>query len=280
MLDHRTQGRTIRRSRLIGLDTLAPPDPRLINALVEMAATTPDLSFVAPSELVGTTDVQRPPGGDPLTLPDVAGPDLTARVANIEAAKLSLVSSASMLIDGDARTTVWIDQLDALLANDVTDAESTALIDQLLAESAEIRTGIVPPVPFTFTLTGRSDSIPIRIGNTSSEGLRVIVRLSSAKLTFPQNDRVVVLRANDTTDIEMPVRARSNGTTPISVQLLTPLGEPLGEPVTFTARVNSLAGLGQLLTGAFVLTLATWWIANWRQRRSRLTTVTEPEPDQ
>jgi hypothetical protein len=50
--------------------------------------------------------------------------------------------------------------------------------------------------------------------------------------------------------------------------LLTPLGDPLGEPVVLTSRVNALTGLGQVLTGAFIVLLGTWWFANWHKRRT------------
>ncbi len=268
VLDHRSQGRTVRRSKLIGLDDLAPPDPRLINAFVAMAATTPDIDVVAPTALVGTTDTQRAPGGTPLVLPDVAGPDLTARLATVEATKLSLISTASMLSDDDGRLPIWLEQLDVLLSNGVSDAEATAVIDGVAAEASDIKSALALPEPFTFTLTGRSDNIPLRLTNNGEERVKVMVRLTSSKLTFPENDEVVSLRANDSTDIQVPVRARSNGTSPVSIQLLTPIGEPLGDPVALTARVNSLTGLGQVLTGGLLLMLGTWWFANWRKRRA------------
>jgi hypothetical protein len=272
ILDHRSQGRTVRRSKLIGLDDLAPPDPRLINAFVAMATTTPDIDVVAPTALVGTTDTQRAPGGTPLVLPDVAGPDLTARLATIEATTLNLISTASMLDDGDERLPIWLEQLDVLLSNGVSDAAATAVIEGVAAEASDIRSALTLPNPFTFTLTGRSDNIPLRLTNNSDERLNVMVQLTSAKLTFPENNRIISLRANDSTDIQVPVRARSNGTSPVSIQLLTPVGEPLGDPVSLTARVNSLTGLGQVLTGGLLLMLGAWWFASWRKRRA------DPEP--
>ena len=154
-----------------------------------------------------------------------------------------------------------------LLSNGVSDIEATAVIDEVEAETTDIKSALALPDPFTFTLTGRSDNIPLRLTNNGDERLNVMVRLTSSKLTFPDNDRVVSLRANDSTDIQVPVRARSNGTSPVSIQLLTPVGEPLGDPVSLTARVNSLTGLGQILTGGFLLMLGAWWFASWRKRR-------------
>ena len=49
--------------------------------------------------------------------------------------------------------------------------------------------------------------------------------------------------------------------------MLTPSGSVIGEPIVLTARVNALSGLGQLLTGAALLVLATWWFSHFRRKR-------------
>jgi len=75
----------------------------------------------------------------------------------------------------------------------------------------------------------------------------------------------------------------------VTVEILTPLEQrPLIEPVRLTSRVNSLTGLGRLLTAALVLILATWWISSWRSKRrardgddamaAHPATVTDPPP--
>ncbi len=266
VLDHRENGRNVRRTRLLAGPDLTAPDPRLINALADIAELTPDLRFAAPSTLIGSTDVQRLQSSD-ITFPDVAGPDLTARLQRINDAKLSLTSVGSMLAANGGRTADWFEALDRLVSTSVDDSAANAQIDEVLEEASRIRTAVVLPDPFTFTLTGNADAITIRLGNTSNEPLTVILQMSSSKLTFPDNDQLITLRPNDSTDIRVPVRARSNGTSAVSVALLTPLGDPLGEPVVLTSRVNALTGLGQVLTGAFIIMLGTWWFANWRKRR-------------
>ena len=50
--------------------------------------------------------------------------------------------------------------------------------------------------------------------------------------------------------------------------LLTPVGAAkVTNSVTLKARINTLTGLPQLITGAGLLILLTWWVRN--QRRSR-----------
>jgi hypothetical protein len=77
----------------------------------------------------------------------------------------------------------------------------------------------------------------------------------------------VTLRPLDETSVIIPVEAEANGTSSINLIVSTPAGEPLGEPVTLTARVTALTGLGQVLTGGLVLVLVTWWFTHWRNRR-------------
>ena len=267
VLDHRENGRNVRRTRLLSGPDLTAPDPRLINALADIAELTPDLRFAAPSTLIGSTDVQRL-GSSGITFPDFAGPDLTARLQRINDAKLSLQSVGSMLTADAGRTADWFNALDQLVSTSVGESAANAEIDDVLDEASRVRTAVVLPDPFTFTLTGNADEITIRLRNTSSDPLTVILQMSSSKLTFPNNDQLITLRPNDSTDIRVPVRARSNGTSAVNVALLTPLGDPLAGPVVLTSRVNALTGLGQVLTGAFIILLGTWWFANWRKRRS------------
>jgi hypothetical protein len=39
--------------------------------------------------------------------------------------------------------------------------------------------------------------------------------------------------------------------------------------VVLTARVTSFAGAGQLVTGAALLLVLTWWVRHWRQARRK-----------
>jgi hypothetical protein len=75
--------------------------------------------------------------------------------------------------------------------------------------------------------------------------------------------------------VVIDVEARSNGRFPVSVQLLTPRGDlALSEPVTITANVSAIAGLGQVVTATALLVLLTWWAHNWRSKRRRAVEAT------
>lgn len=254
------------RSHLIATPDLGPFDTRLLVELDRFAATTEAIEFTPASVLTAVTATQvsdaRP------TLPESAGPSLEPRLARIALIKESLASVATMLPKEDPRESEWARQLDSFVSTAFDETEVNAALDELLAEADVLRSAVVAPDPFTFTLTGREGDIKVRIGNDLDEPLNVIVRLTSPRLAFPAGDIAVTLRPNGITIVDVPVEARSNGTTAALIEILTPsLSESLIEPVTLTARVNALTGLGQVLTGAFVLILLTWWFSHWRARR-------------
>ena len=258
-----------RRSRILTTPDLTSPDARLIQALEQLTATTPAVRFTAASDLTGVTDVLLD-DGRPVTiqLPEVAGPPLAARTELLDRTALQLASAASMLPGGDVRVAAWTAQLDTLISTGFTDAEAEAMAASLVAEAAMFSQAVVLPEPFTFTLTGRSGVIEVGIRNTLDEPLDVIITFDSAKVNFPEGDQRVTLQPLGETSVNVPVDAEANGTSSINLVVSTPAGEALGEPVELTARVTALTGLGQVLTGGFVLVLLTWWFTHWRGRRS------------
>jgi hypothetical protein len=256
------------RSRILTTPDLLAPDARLLAGLEALVATTPSVRFALASSLIGVTDVQET-DDEPLVveLPEVAGPSLSRRIETIDSTTLTMASAASMLPADDVRPASWTNELDALISTGYSDAQVEAATADLLAEAEAIKGSVVLPEPFTFTLTGRTGSIDLAIGNTSDEPLTVNVGLDSTKVEFPDGSQTVTLRPNDETTLIVPVEARSNGTSSIDVTVTTPGGEPLGDPVNLTSRVTGFTGLGQVLTAGFLLVLLTWWFAHWRARR-------------
>ena len=184
---------------------------------------------------------------------------------------------ASMLPDGDERPAMWRRILDVLPDQRFSDEVRFAYADVVRQETEALASQVVTPASTTFTLGGRDSAIRLSLRNDSPTELSVRVRLASSKLRFPEGELVVQLAPSAITSVEIPVEARSNGRFPVTVQLLTPEGQlPLTQPIVFTARVNALAGLGQLVTVMAFLLLAVWWIHHLRQRyRERQSQVTD-----
>jgi hypothetical protein len=259
---------TGRRSRVLTTPQLGSPDPRLLDTLEQLAATTTAIRFTPASGLIGVTDVLVA-DGNPVTvqLPDTAGPSLATRVQLLDETSAAMASVATMLPEGDPRPARWQSELDLLISTAYTDADVEAATDVLLAEATALRESVQLPEPFTFTLTGRSGTIEVRITNTADEPLEVLVELSSSKVDFPEGPQRVTLLPLEETSVVVPVDAQSNGTSSITLQVSTPAGDPLGDVVDLTARVTALTGLGQVLTGGLIAIILTWWFSHWRSRR-------------
>lgn len=246
------------------------PDADVLGMLEQIVAEHPDFHFERLSFVATATDTFRL-DGEPVAvaLPDIAGPDIADRSLRLSATRLELAKVASMLPDDDPRPGDWHGDLDRWLSTAFENADIDERIDDLLEALDRIPASIVQPEPFTFTLTGDASDISIRITNAGDTPLTVVLTAEASKLTFPDGDREITLHPGVNT-VTVPVRTRSNGTFPVTFELLTPVGRELvGEPLVLTARVNALTGLGQVLTGGAVIVLASWWFSHLRTRRRR-----------
>jgi hypothetical protein len=269
----------LQRAAVLAASDFGVPDADTVAALSRFVEQSPELRMVPLSALPGTTDQIRP-NDRPLVvaLPPTAGPDLTARAEDLENARIRAASAASMLPPDDPRPDVWDAELDTLLSTGLDDDEADAAMDAVVAQSDAVRSAVQPPPSFTFTLTGRTDKLRLRIGNDAAVALRVVVRPSSPKLEFLGGEQLVDLAPQSITNVEFDVEALSNGTSPVTVELRTPLGETLFEPIVLTAHVNALSGLGQVITGGALLVLLAWWASHLRRNRVRRRRAVPPAP--
>lgn len=239
------------------------------SGLVELV----DLDIALSRTAVGLAD------GRPVTISLPEPSESTSIDPFVEVALGAIRASAyaSMLPDGDDRPAEWRHLLDVAIDDRLSSDQRRQYVDVVIEATDTAAAGVIPPAPTTFTLGGRVSQIRIGLRNDGPVDVQVRLRLSSPKLIFPDGQPTVLLPANSLTPVEVAVEARSNGRFPVTVQLATPEGGvALSEPIVFTARVNALAGLGQVITGVALLLLATWWVHHWRQQyRRRQTAVIE-----
>jgi len=69
--------------------------------------------------------------------------------------------------------------------------------------------------------------------------------------------------------VAIPVRARSNGTFTIEVDIISPNGRRIVGPVIVTADVAQTSGLSKVVTVGAVLALGSWWVSHWRKSRAK-----------
>ena len=132
-----------------------------------------------------------------------------------------------------------------------------------------VLSAIEAPEPFTFTLTGTSNTLRLPIRNTGDEPLHVDIRVRSPKLTTDEPTQQVDVPALSSVEVNVPVEARSRGTFTIEVDVLAPDGYRLVPPVVLKGRVSHVSGLAQVMTGGAALVLASWWYTHLRRAACR-----------
>ncbi len=249
----------------LGTDDAGPANPVALQQLFRLAGSSPVLKVLANPRPAGSETT-----GDVLDLS--AGTDVSLAGAKSQVDELTprVNNVVSMLTDNDPRRETWPAMLTTLLSSRTDAVLNAALVENLRSSTKALVGALELPAAANFTLSSRKAELRLQVRNTSDTTLRAIVRFRSSKLKFPKARQVLEVPANASAEVVIDVEARSNGRFPVSVQLLTPRGDlALSEPVTITANVSAIAGLGQVVTATALLILLTWWAHNWRSKRRR-----------
>ena len=211
-----------------------------------------------------------------VNVPEETSADITERVDALAQLQAERAAMTSMLPENDPRTFLW-QQLDGLIISS-TVIDYLPYVEGLRNQFQLLRESVTLANPGAITLGSRNGNIRFQIRNTAPEDLTVRILIDSPKLEFPKGQQLVTLTAASTTNVEIPVSTRTNGRFPVTLAITTPEGDlDVIEPITFSARVTALAGLGQFVMISFVLIVLAWWWASWRKsRREREQTGTVP----
>ena len=257
---------------VIGLSGGGVPNPAFVSRIQAMADATGATQFVTLNGVERNTTTLLVDGLPvEIVLPTITPLDIAARLESLDQLNAHAFMVSGMLVNTRDRPARWQATIAVLASSALTDEAVANATTTLNNELASI-TGAVSPRPiYAFTLSGRRTTIRLRIENISDEPLRVMVRLTANKLTFPKGDQVVTIEAKSITDVAVPVVARTNGSFPVSLDVLSPDGGlALINTLYLKARVSALTGVAQLLTGGGLLMLLAWWGRNVRRgRRSK-----------
>lgn len=259
------------RGVLLSTDDGSLPTPDMVTALFRVLADDPRFT-VTPVETLITSMSVSLADGRPVVVDLEPTQIIPAPYTVGEIAELTAIVNAysSMLPDGDLRPRLWRRLLDVYPHRGFSDDQRLQYASVIRAETEAVASAVIPPMATTFTLGGRDSPIRFSIRNDGDTDLRVRVRLTSSKLSLPEGEKVVLIPARSSTAVDIPVVARSNGRFPVSLQMFTPEGDrPISPVATLTARVNALAGLGQLVTGIALLLLVSWWASHFRRQHRR-----------
>ena len=256
--------------------TLATPDLSLppsatVAAITDLLAITPGLRPTSLADLSVSTDQLLNDGREAIVgLPTEVEGSIADRAALSASLALEAASVVSMLPAEDPRSTEWAYLAGILPTSALTDERVATIRDVLRYQYATILNSIVLPEHFSFTLTGRRSEVPVKLRNTSDTALTVKVQMSSPKLLFPDPPQLVTVEPGGYGEVNIRIEARTNGSFGVSLEVLTPTGDvAIGPPVPLTATVTALSGLGNLVTGALLLVLLTWWVRHVRQNRRK-----------
>ncbi len=266
------------RGVVVSVGLVGSIDPTLLQDVFALLQQSPHIALRTVdgvlSELERGTDV------DDMRVIGVSNPspiDLRSAAFTLGSLNSQISSYATMLTtsDGvDPRPAIWRRLLQVYPADDITNAERLAYANQIGGDLDVLRSSVTYPSLGHITIGGRASDIPFVLDNSSDVDLKVMLRLSSAKMDFLDNDQVITVSkrtsANGRTSTNIRVRARSGAEFPVQVQLFTPDGkQALGPPSTLTVRASVLTGLGQVATGALLVILASWWLQNFMRSRRR-----------
>ncbi len=138
---------------------------------------------------------------------------------------------------------------------------------QTLTES--VKKDIALPEKRTLTITSRENKIPVTIRNTSGLPISVVVHIRSKKLAFPQGSSFPALLDEQNTTVQIPVKARTSGSFPVAIEIVTPREQLVVSKQSATVRSTAVSGAGVGITVASALFLALWWASHIRRSRKK-----------
>ncbi len=227
------------------------------------------LKLIATSSYVNvTTSLVTSDSGSPYEIPIRSSREITGTASAISDLNAAVLAASSMLPSDAPQRLSWSLTAARAVSNRLSTKERDAYINAVYAEINDLFKNISIPTNASFTLPSRTSEIRLQLRNDSDTDLSVRVRLVSSKLTSQDESQLVVLKAGATTDVPMKVRARTSGRFQIELQVTTPEGNHfIAPPAILRARVTGLAGLGQVVSGALLLLILTWWVAHFRRNR-------------
>jgi hypothetical protein len=190
--------------------------------------------------------------------------------ADIRSARRRLVAFASMLTPDNPLD----DEIEQLLlvaeAGALRSGRRQAYLDGVETSIRAQTSSVQVPDHRSITLTARTGEIPVTILSGVDYPLNVQIRVASDKLDFPRGAvRPVDLNRRSTTE-RFSVRARTSGSFPLRVSLVSPDGALVLGTSRFTVRSTAASGVGVVLSVGAGTFLLLWWARHLvRGRRNR-----------
>lgn len=196
-------------------------------------------------------------------------PSLGRYPSELRAARSELASYASMVGDRAEQLAAPERSLALSAAAELDLAERRADVDGVRRELAEVFSSISLPEGDTVTLGAREGQFPLPIESELDEPVQVVIALeASDRLELP-DDRIEATLDSERTVVEIDVKARASGDTPVRITVRSPDDGVVLSESRYVVRSTAVSGVGILLTVGAAGFLAIWWGRHWwRARRA------------
>ncbi len=203
------------------------------------------------------------------TLSPTPGRELGSLVPRLAEAEGAVSTYTSVIGPDSPRADPFAERVLVSGASGLGRAAQTRYLDAVRADIDEELAKIRPPGRQTITLTDRDGQVPLVFYNDTGYPVDVVARLEATKLEFPElAGGVLRLRLHDqATRVEVKVRARTSGDSPLDITLMTPDGNRELGRARFTVRSTAVSGLGLVLSIGAGTFLVMWWGRNIRRTR-------------
>ncbi|GDX34044.1 hypothetical protein LBMAG16_08750 [Actinomycetes bacterium] len=199
------------------------------------------------------------------------------RIKDFDLLRTDLNKLKSSVGENSEQWAKWNERLLALSSENLSASDFADFIGQTRGELKTLRTAVTLQEGTTFTLGSRKSQLRLDLQNSSDQDMDVQVRVVSPKLSFTKSAAIIRVPANGSNELVVDVVALSNGLFPVEIRIFTADGlSQLGKKIEVSARVNAIAGLGQVVSGVALLLLLTWWVAHIRRRHRKQISKNHP----
>lgn len=130
----------------------------------------------------------------------------------------------------------------------------------------------------TITLTSSRGQLPLTVRSSLRRPVDVTVTLDAgSRLEFPDGPQFSLRLQPGTNRVDIPVRARVPGDSPITISIDSPDGAANLVSARYTVRSTAVSGIGVVLSIGAILFLLLWWgrhVVRDRRRRATRATAT------
>ncbi len=193
--------------------------------------------------------------------------DLSGIATQVREAATEIATFADMVIAESARADEFRLRLATSLSAGITDDRRQALVSSVTDEIDDAFSKVSLTGQTSLNLTSRSGSLPLTVTNANPFPVRVVLRIASDRLRFPDGDTFELDLTDETTRVDVRVTAQATGSVPTTVTLTTPDGSRILDEHRLDVRSTAISGVGLALSLGALAVLVFWWARTWRRNR-------------